>query len=100
VADFYTGMLLPNLSTFEQFETAMKQAGFKNITVFEKTKEIVPSSKRLAVICRVMMPLIVLAAKMHWVPEIFIAGCKAGMVQYEAVLVGVGGYGIMYGEKG
>jgi tocopherol O-methyltransferase len=99
VADFYTGMLLPNLSTFEQFETAMKQAGFKNITAFDKTKEIVPSSKRLAVICRVMMPLIVLAAKMHWIPEIFIAGCKAGMVQYEAVLLGVGGYGIMYGEK-
>ena len=46
-----------------------------------------------------MYPLIVIAAVLHIVPYIFIAGCKAGIVQYEAVQAGVGGYGIMYGER-
>jgi hypothetical protein len=46
-----------------------------------------------------MYPLIVIAAVLHIVPYIFIAGCKAGIVQSEAVKAGVGGYGIMYGEK-
>ncbi len=46
-----------------------------------------------------MAPLIVIAAVLHIVPYVFIAGCRAGIVQYEAVQAGVGGYGIMYGEK-
>jgi hypothetical protein len=36
-------------------------------------------------ICRFMYPLIVIAAVLHIVPYIFIAGCKAGIVQCEAV---------------
>lgn len=99
VADFYKGMLLPNLYTFGQFEDAMQKTGFKHVTVFDKTHEIVPSAKRFSLICRFMYPLIVLAAVFHIVPYIFIAGCKAGFVQYKAVQAGVGGYGIMYGEK-
>ena len=99
VTAFYKGMLLPNLYTFDQFEDAMKKTGFKHVTVFDKTHEVLPSVKRFYLICRFMYPLIVIAAVLHIVPYIFIAGCKAGIVQYEAVQGGVGGYGIMYGEK-
>lgn len=99
VADFYKGMLLPNLYTFDQFEDAMKESGFKHVTVFDKTHEILPSAKRFYLICRFMYPFIILAAILRIVPNIFIAGCKAGIVQYEAVQAGVGGYGIMYGER-
>ena len=99
VTDFYKGMLLPNLYTFDQFEDAMKKTGFKHVAVFDKTHEVLPSVKRFYLICRFMYPLIVIAAVLHIVPYIFIAGCKAGVVQYEAVQAGVGGYGIVYGEK-
>jgi len=99
VTDFYKGMLLPNLYTFGQFEDTMKKTGFKHVTVIDKTNEIVPSAKRFYLICRFMYPLIVIAATFRIVPKIFIAGCKAGIIQYEAVQAGVGGYGIMFGEK-
>ena len=99
VTDFYKGMLLPNLYTFVQFEDAMKKTGFKHVTVFDKTHEILPSAKRFYLISRFLYPLIVIAATLHIVPNIFIAGCKAGFVQFEGVQAGVGGYGIMYGEK-
>jgi SAM-dependent methyltransferase len=99
VTDFYKGMLLPNLYTFGQFEDAMKKTGFKHVSVVDKTHEIVPSAKRFYLICRFMYPLIVIAATFRIVPKIFIAGCNAGIIQYEAVQAGVGGYGIMYGEK-
>jgi tocopherol O-methyltransferase len=99
VTDFYKGMLLPNLYTFDQFEDAMKKTGFKHVTVFDKTHEILPSAKRFALISRFMYPLMIIAAILHIVPNIFIAGCRAGIVQYEVVQAGVGGYGIMYGEK-
>ncbi len=82
-----------------QFETAKKTAGFNNIQVFDKTQEILPSSKRFSRICHFMYPLIVVAAKLHVVPDILIAGYNVGMVQYEAVLSGLGGYGILCGEK-
>lgn len=71
----------------------------KVMAVFDKTHEILPSAKRFSLICRFMYPFIIIAAILHIVPNIFIAGCKAGIVQYEAVQAGVGGYGIMYGEK-
>src|SRR2546430_3172547 len=99
VTDFYKGMLVPNLYTFDHFEDAMKETGFKHVTVFDKTHEVLPSVKRFYLICRFMYPLIVIAAVLHIVPYVFIAGCKAGIVQYEAVQAGVGGYGIMYGEQ-
>jgi hypothetical protein len=82
-----------------QFEAAMKKTGFKHVTVCDKTQEVLPSVKRFYLICRFMYLLIVIAAVLRLVPYIFIAGCKAGSVQYEAVQAGVGGYGIMYGEK-
>jgi tocopherol O-methyltransferase len=99
VTDFYKGMLLPNLYSFDQFEDAMTKTGFQHVNVVDKTHEVLPSVRRFYLICRFMYPLIVMAAVLHIVPYIFIAGCKAGIVQSEAVQAGVGGYGIMYGEK-
>ncbi len=99
VTAFYKGMLLPNLSTFGQFEGAMKKTGFKHVTVFDKTHEILPSAKRFYLMSRFTYPLIIIAAILRIVPNFFIAGCKAGIVQYEAVQAGVVGYGMMYGEK-
>ncbi len=92
-------MSLTNLYTFIQFNKAMKDIGFKNITVFEKTKEIVPSAKRFNRICRIMYPFIMVATKICIIPKIIITGCIAGIVQYEALQLELAGYGIMYGEK-
>jgi tocopherol O-methyltransferase len=99
LSDFYKGMLLPNLYTFKQFENAMGLSGFKNIKVIDKTQEILPSAKRFNRICHFLYPFIFIAANIHLIPKILIAGCKAGIVQYNGVQSGLGGYAVMYGEK-
>jgi tocopherol O-methyltransferase len=41
------GWAVPDFSTIEEFESQMKEAGFKNIEISDATKEITPSAKRL-----------------------------------------------------
>lgn len=99
VFDFYKGMLVPNLSSFHQFKQYMEAIGFKNIKVFDKTKEALPSSKRLHIIARLMYPFLYIATKIHLLPRILLDNCIAGIVQYEGVKINLAGYGIFYGEK-
>ncbi len=99
LSDFYKGTLLPNVYTFKQFENAMGLSGSKNIKVIDKTQEILPSAKRFNRICHVLYPFIFIAANIHLVPKVLIAGCKAGIVQYKGVQSGLGGYAVMFGEK-
>src|SRR3989338_2260335 len=97
--DFYRGMLLPNLSSFSKFENKMKSVGFIKLKKFDKTKNILPSSRRMNRITKILYPFLSIAVKISLLPSLFLINCKAAIVQYEGVKRGLFGYGIFYAEK-
>jgi len=99
IKDFIDGLELPNLCGFDQFKKSLEEVGFKNIKFWDKTQEILPSSKRLYNMCRVGYPIAKITEKLRITSEILTQNNLAGIVQYEAVKIGLGGYGVFYGEK-
>lgn len=97
--DFCVGLALPGLDTPKQFETEMKNVGFKKTKFYDMAKEIMPSSKRIYNMSRYGYIISLVLEKLHIVPHLMTANCKAGLVQYEAMKLEIGAYGVFYGEK-
>lgn len=99
IDDFTTGFALPNIATVRDFENDMKRVGFKDVTFWNKTKEIGPSSKRMYRLCSFSYPFAVVLEKLKLTSKILTLNNRAGVVQYKGVQIGLGGYGVFYGEK-
>ncbi len=99
IKDFTNGLALPNLDKIDLFRKSLEEVGFKNIKFWDKTQEILPSSKELYNRCRIGYPISKITEKLKITPEILTKNNLAGIVQYESVKLGLGGYGVFYGEK-
>ena len=97
--DFTEGFALPNLALSENFKKSMSDVGFSNIKFWNKTKEVLPSSKKLFDMCKFGYPIAKITEKLHLTSPILTKNNLAGVVQYEAVKTGFGIYGVLYGVK-
>lgn len=96
---FLHGLVLPNLSTTQQFKTDMEKEGFTNVTFWNKTKNTLPSSKRLYQMCKIGYPLSRITEKIGITPSLLTANNLAGIAQYRMVVNGLAGYGVFLGVK-
>jgi len=96
---FLDGLALANLAKNDSFKEAMTSIGFRKIAFFDKTQEILPSSRRLYFRCLAAYPFFRLANLIGIVPDIVMKNGPAGIAQWKLVRSGVGGYSVFYGEK-
>jgi cyclopropane fatty-acyl-phospholipid synthase-like methyltransferase len=99
IKDFIDGLALPNVDKIDQFRKSLEEVGFKNIKFWDKTREVSPSSKKLYNMCRIGYPIAKITEKLKITPELLVKNNLAGIVQHKAVKIGLGGYGVFYGEK-
>ncbi len=97
--DFLEGLSLPSLDTFNQFRASLERSGFRNIQLWDKSKEILPSSRRMFKMCKFGYLFAKLTEKLRLTPKLLTKNNLAGIVQYEAMKIGLGCYGVFYGEK-
>lgn len=97
--DFTEGLALPGLDKFDQFKKSLEEVGFKNIKFWDKTQEILPSSKKIYDMCKFSHPIIKITEKLKITSRILTKNDLAGIVQYDMVKIGLAGYGVFYGEK-
>ena len=99
IDDFTLGFALPNITTVKDFEADMKRVGFRDITFWNKTIEVSPSSKRMYRMGRFSYPIVKVMEKLNLTSKILTLNIRAIIVQYDGVRLGLGGYGFFYGEK-
>jgi cyclopropane fatty-acyl-phospholipid synthase-like methyltransferase len=90
--EFLEGLVLPNLANTETFKKDLETAGFRNVRMWEKTQEILPSSKRIYIISRFCRPLFWALQKLRITTDIATKNSLAG-------IAGMAGYEVFYGEK-
>lgn len=99
IEKFNEGLVLPNLSDVDQFKKKLEKAGFKRIDYWDKTKEILPSSKKLYYMCKISYPFLKIGEKLKVTSPMLTNNNLSGIVQYRAIRSGLGGYFVFYGEK-
>lgn len=96
---FLEGLVVPNLSTVRQFKESMKIVGFKNIQVWDKTNEIMPSALKIYKMSLWSYPLSKITQKLGLILEILTKNNKAGIDQLFLFKNRIITYQIFYGEK-
>ena len=99
IKNFLNGLALHGLDKVEQFRKSMEAVGFKNIKFWDKTQEILPSSKKIYNMCLIGYPLAKITEKLKMTSKILTQNNLAGIVQYQAIKIGLAQYGVFYGEK-
>jgi cyclopropane fatty-acyl-phospholipid synthase-like methyltransferase len=97
--DFMNGMVLPNLDMVDQFKKSLREVGFRNIKYWEKTREIMPSLRRLYVLSLICYPLFLLSGKLRITKDALTKSSRAGIALFKLVKLGLAGYGVFYAEK-
>lgn len=100
VTAFYEGMLLPNLYLQKQFLNALIKTGFKNIRFYDKSQEVIPSSRQIYKDAKLFYPYIRILSFLHLIPKLLRINCIAGIIQYEGLFnLKLATYGTFYAEK-
>jgi len=99
IKNFCEGLALPNLASTAEFTNLIEEVGFRKIKSWNKTRNVLPSSKRLYNLCRLGHPLAWVGEKFHLNSSVLTKNNLAGMAQYEALRNGLGAYMVFYGEK-
>ncbi len=93
------GWVLPNLSSLESFERDLKELGFNNIKILDKTDRIMPTARKIRNKVRWGYPLAVALWKLNLVPELIVKNNYAGLLQYDLFQGGLMSYNVFYAEK-
>lgn len=93
------GLAVPNTTTVKEFRDHLKDFGYQNIKFFDKTREVLPSSKRLYIMCRLAYPLASLLERFKLIDKMLKDNILAGIFQQELVKRDLAIYGVFYAEK-
>ena len=96
---FLKGLALSNLSKVKDFKRQLIQLGFKRIKFFDKSKNVLPSSKRLYKMCKKALPISKILLKLKIIDKIIFNNILAGISQYEGVKKKLWVYGIFFAKK-
>jgi cyclopropane fatty-acyl-phospholipid synthase-like methyltransferase len=98
-ASFLEGMALPNLAPESQFRQALEEVGFKNIQIYDKVREVLPSSKKIYQMSIFSYPLSKITEKLHLTPHLLTLNNLSGIAQYQVIKSGLAGHRVFYAEK-
>jgi cyclopropane fatty-acyl-phospholipid synthase-like methyltransferase len=96
---FLEGLALPNLASEQQFKKDLENVGFKNIKVYDKTKEVWRSTKKIYRMSIFSYPLSKLTEKLGFTPHLLTLNNLAGITQYRVIKNGLAGLRVFYAEK-
>jgi cyclopropane fatty-acyl-phospholipid synthase-like methyltransferase len=96
---FMKGLAVPSAIHAEEFKDYLKRLNYKNIKFFDKTREVMPSSKRLYVMCRLASPFALIFEKLKIIDKMLRNNIAAGIVQYEGLKKDIASYGVFYAER-
>ncbi|OGE10686.1 hypothetical protein A3A60_00245 [Candidatus Curtissbacteria bacterium RIFCSPLOWO2_01_FULL_42_26] len=103
VDDFTDGFAIPRenfyKNTIDNFEANMESSGFKKIKYWDKTPAVMHSSHRIYRLCSLFLPIAKVLNKLGLMKNVVVLTNKAGIAQYKAVKLGLGGYAVFYAEK-
>lgn len=99
VHDLCTGLALPNIEKFYDFERKLKTIGCQYIEGEDKSDEARPSSEKLFRMCRVGYPISKITGFLGLTPKLLTLNNLAGIRQYEGGNSGLLCYGVFYAKK-
>lgn len=96
---FLEGMALPNLAFESKFKQSLQDIGFKDIKIYDKTVETLPSARKIYKMSIFSYPIAKLIEKFHITPHLLTLNNLAGITQYRIIKSGLAGYRVFYAEK-
>lgn len=98
-ANFLEGMALPNLALESQFKQALEKIGFKNIQIYDKVREVLPSAKKIYRMSIFSYPISKITAKLGLTPHLLTLNNLAGIAQYQVIKSGLAGHKVFSAKK-
>ncbi len=96
---FLEGMALSNLAFESEFKKSLEDVGFKNIKIYDKAKEVIPSAKKIYKMSIFSYPFSWLTEKFGLTPSLLTKNNLAGITQYKIIKNGIMGHRVFYAEK-
>lgn len=96
---FLNGMALSNLALETEFRKYLEDVGFKNIKVYDKVKETLPSAKKIYRMSIFSYPISWISEKLRLTPSLLTKNNLAGIAQYQIIKNGIMGHRVFYAEK-
>jgi tocopherol O-methyltransferase len=96
---FLEGMALSNLALESDFENSLKEVGFKNIKIYDKVNETLPSAKKIHKMSIFSYPLSIILEILKLTPPLLTKNNLAGITQYRIIKNGIMGHRVFYAEK-
>jgi len=97
--NFLEGMALPNLVLESKFKRELEEVGFKNIKIWDKVKETMPSARKIYRMSIFSYPISCVTEKMYITPDILTKNNLAGIAQFKIIKNGIMGHRVFYAEK-
>ena len=86
---FLEGMALPNLASEHRFKELLEEIGFKNIRIYDKTQEALPSAKKIYRMSILSYPMAKITELFHLTPHLLTLNNLAGITQYKVIKKGL-----------
>jgi tocopherol O-methyltransferase len=96
---FLEGMALSNLAVESEFKKSLEEVGFKNIKIYDKVNETLPSAKKIYKMSIFSYPVSWVLEKMRITPSLLTKNNLAGITQYRIIKNGIMGHRVFYAEK-
>jgi tocopherol O-methyltransferase len=96
---FLEGMALSNLSFETDFKKSLEDVGFKNIKIYDKVNDTLPSAKKIYKMSIFSYPLSIILEKLKLTPPLLTKNNLAGITQYRIIKNGIMGHRVFYAEK-
>lgn len=96
---FLEGMALSNLAYESEFKKSLEEVGFKNIKIYDKVKETLPSAKKIYKMSIFSYPVSWVTEKLRLTPSLLTKNNLAGITQYRIIKNGIMGHRVFYAEK-
>ena len=96
---FLEGMALSNLAVESEFKKSLEEVGFKNIKIYDKANETLPSAKKIYKMSIFSYPVSWVLEKLRITPSLLTKNNLAGITQYRIIKNGIMGHRVFYAEK-
>jgi tocopherol O-methyltransferase len=96
---FLEGMALSNLAYETEFKRSLEEVSFKNIRIYDKAKETLPSAKKIHRMSIFSYPTSWIFEKLHLTPSLLTKNNLAGITQFRIIKKGLMGHRVFYAEK-
>lgn len=96
---FLEGLILPNLAYESEFKKSIEDVGFKDIKIYDKAKETLPSAKKIYKMSIFSYPVSLVTEKLQLTPSLLTKNNLAGITQYRIIKNGLIGHRVFYAKK-